>query len=52
MKVDVKIDKKYQNQFNSGVNISDIEDYASKYNNVIKRPMSIKSNKIITIYCK
>ena len=37
MKVDVKIDKKYQNQFNSGdLNISDIEDYASKYNNVIK----------------
>jgi len=37
MKIDVKIDKKYQKQFNSGeISIGDIEEYASKYNNVIK----------------
>ena len=37
MKADIKIDKKYQKPFNSGqLNISDIENYASKYNNVIK----------------
>ena len=37
IRADVKIDKKYQELFqNNKLSVSDIEDYASKYNNVIK----------------